>query len=543
MRPAPIRRPARAVKSTSSPSPAQKRCAIYTRKSTGAGLDKDFSSLDAQREVCAEYIRRQPDWVLLDRCYDDGGYTGANIERPAFQRLLADVDAGQIDIIVVYKLDRLSRSLIDFAQMMARFSAAGVSFIAVTQNFSTSDPTGRLTVHFLMAFAEFEREMIAERTRDKIAGARRRGKWTGGQVPLGYEVADGRLMVNEAEAAVVREIFALYLEHRAILEVVRVLNERNRETKQHRAANGRTRAGHAWTKPDVQRVLHNPLYAGYVRAGGELCDGEHRALVSRDVFSRTAAALAAAAPAPRGAPPNHEYILRGLLRCGCCGASFTTASTCNRPGVTYRYYRCLTRDKQGSRACHSKPLPAAAIEAYVVDRLRKVIGEADGAFVTTVTTAVQTRLRDREAEVRAECSLASRQIAALRAEMQQPGDARTVTDATTKRPSRERLDALVAERGQLEDQLSAAEDELSRLEALESEGSWIGHCLRDFDGIWDVLTPANRARLVRAVVEHIKVDEPAGKITVTLADLSTRLSAMNALAESAGGEHLGGARE
>ena len=177
-----MKRPGR----TTATDPESRRCAIYTRKSTAAGLEQDFNSLDAQREACAAYIGRQPGWTLVDDRYDDGGFTGANIERPAFQRLLADIEAGKIDVVVVYKVDRLSRSLLDFAKLMERFGKAGASFVSVTQNFSTADAMGRLTLNMLMSFAEFEREMIGERTRDKIAAQRRRGKWTGGTVPLGY---------------------------------------------------------------------------------------------------------------------------------------------------------------------------------------------------------------------------------------------------------------------------------------------------------------------------------------------------------------------
>ena len=207
-----------------------RRAAIYTRKSTAAGLEQDFNSLDAQREACEQYIRsRERDcWHLLPNAYEDGGFTGANINRPGFQRLLTDIEAGKIDVVVVYKVDRLSRSLLDFAQVMERFNRAGAAFVSVTQNFSTADAMGRLTLNMLMSFAEFEREMIAERTRDKIAASRRKGKWTGGSVPLGYQVLDKKLVVDEMEAVVVREVFDIYLEHGSALEVARILNERGR---------------------------------------------------------------------------------------------------------------------------------------------------------------------------------------------------------------------------------------------------------------------------------------------------------------------------
>ena len=177
-----------------------KRCAIYTRKSTTAGLEQDFNSLDAQREACEAYVKNQEaqGWTLLPESYDDGGFTGANTERPAFQRLMADVEAGKIDVIVTYKVDRLSRSLLDFARIIEIFERHSTSFISVTQNFSTADAMGRLTLSLLMSFAVFEREMIAERTRDKMLASRKRGKWTGGTVPFGYQAVDKKLVVVES---------------------------------------------------------------------------------------------------------------------------------------------------------------------------------------------------------------------------------------------------------------------------------------------------------------------------------------------------------
>ena len=213
-----------------------RRCAIYTRKSTARGLDQEFNTLDAQYETCERYVTGQTGWQLVPERYDDGGFTGANLERPAFQRLEADIQAGKIDIVVVYKVDRLSRSLLDFAKVMDRFNQAGTAFVSVTQNFSTADAMGRLTLNMLMSFAEFEREMIAERTRDKIAAARRRGKWTGGTVPIGYKAIDKKLIIDEVEAPIVREIFDLYEQHRSALAVAKLLNKNKRRTRRSRRA-------------------------------------------------------------------------------------------------------------------------------------------------------------------------------------------------------------------------------------------------------------------------------------------------------------------
>jgi DNA invertase Pin-like site-specific DNA recombinase len=422
---------------TKAPSPPgeARRCAIYTRKSTSVGLEQEFNSLDAQREACLSYIQRQPGWAVIGTSYDDGGFTGANTDRPAFQRLLQDIDAGRVDIVVVYKVDRLSRSLLDFAKVMERFNAAGTSFVSVTQNFSTADAMGRLTLNMLMSFAEFEREMISERTRDKIAAARRKGKWTGGSVPLGYSVVDKKLVVNELEAALVREIFALYHEHRSSLAVVRILNER-RHTPRRNARSGLARMPRAWVTNDVLRILKNSVYAGYFTVGDEIFTAEHPPLIERSMFVRTQQLLALATVTRKGAVRNPEYLLRGIVRCSRCGASFTSASTTKR-GVTHRYYRCATRDKRGKQACASRPMTAGAIEAYVIERLRDAV--AGGDLAAEVTAAVERRVADVRKNLQVERRMLPGQIASLSTELQRDTDTLQHLSGAARRPIEARL--------------------------------------------------------------------------------------------------------
>jgi site-specific DNA recombinase len=493
-----------------------KRCAIYTRKSTSVGLEQEFNSLDAQREACVAYVQRQPGWGVLDASYDDGGFTGANIDRPAFQRLLADIDARRIDVVVVYKVDRLSRSLLDFAKVMERFNAAGVSFVSVTQNFSTADAMGRLTLNMLMSFAEFEREMISERTRDKIAAARRKGKWTGGPVPLGYTVADKKLVVHELEAALVREIFVLYCEHRSALAVVRVLNARAHVTKRHRAHNGHLRTPRAWTKSDVLRILKNPVYAGYMAVSGELFEAEHIRLIERPMFARVQALLKSATATRKVAARNPDYLLRGMLKCASCRASFTTAST-KSGRTTHRYYRCVTRDKRGKEACPSAPLPARAIEAHVIERLREAI--AGGRLAADLTATVRARVLARRDELLAERKKLPLRIASLSAEVQRGVASLDSLSGSARRTLENGLQDAGAQLERCEARLAAIERELGDLDGIELESSWVAECLTDFDQIWDVLTAENRGRLLRTVIQRVEVDEPANKVYVHIADL------------------------
>jgi site-specific DNA recombinase len=266
------------------------RCAIYTRKSSEEGLAQEFNSLDAQRESAEAYIisQRHAGWTAVAEHYDDGGYTGANLDRPALERLLADIEAGSIDCVMVYKVDRLSRSLLDFARLMGIFEKHGVNLVSVTQQFNTTASLGRLTLNILLSFAQFERELIAERTRDKMAAARRKGKWVGGRPVLGYDVAaeGGRLVVNEGEAQQVRAIFAAYLEHKSLSCVLSHLQQRQWTTKRWTTKNARVYPGRPYAHQDVLRLLTNVIYTGKIRHHGQIFAGEHAAIVEDGVWQR-----------------------------------------------------------------------------------------------------------------------------------------------------------------------------------------------------------------------------------------------------------------
>jgi DNA invertase Pin-like site-specific DNA recombinase len=347
--------------------PTAVRCAVYTRKSTAAGLEKDFNSLDAQREACLDYIRSQAgrSWVASEEVYDDGGFTGANIERPGFQKLLEHVRQGLIDVVVIYKVDRLSRSLLDFARVMEHFNRHRTAFVSITQNFSTADPVGRLTLNMLMSFAEFEREMIADRIRDKVAGARRKGKWTGGITSLGYTSEKSKLVVIPTEAPWVAQAFQWYLEGKSALEISQYFNEA--EVPMRAIQKPRP---HPWNKDHVLRILRNRLYVGEIACLGEFVVAEHPALVTRDVFDQAQRLMKPRHHQPGVLIQNPDYLVRGTLRCGACQGLMTSAST-RRDGRVFRYYRCTTRDKWGKKVCPTKQLPAEAIETFVVEQLKE----------------------------------------------------------------------------------------------------------------------------------------------------------------------------
>jgi site-specific DNA recombinase len=349
------------------------RCAIYTRKSTEEGLDQNFNSLDAQRESAEAFVRSQAaeGWTCLPDRYDDGGFTGGNMDRPALKRLLADVEAGRVDIVVTYKVDRLSRSLLDFARIMATFDARNVSFVSVTQQFNTTSSMGRLTLNILLSFAQFEREIISERTRDKVAATRRKGKWSGGAPVLGYDVdaKAKRLVVNDAEAERVRAIFALYLEHRALLPVVRELDQRGWRGKVWTTRKGRGQGGRVITKTRLQELLTNPLYAGRVRYRGEQFAGEQPALVEPATWQQAQDVLAENRRAACRRPIRPDALLTGLVRCRPCGCAMTPARVVKCGGRRYAYYVCTGAQKRGWHTCPSKSVSAANLERFVLQQL------------------------------------------------------------------------------------------------------------------------------------------------------------------------------
>jgi site-specific DNA recombinase len=359
-------------KAKSSPA-APVRCAIYTRKSTEEGLDSDFNSLDAQREAAEAYIHSQAHagWTCLAERYDDGGFTGSNLDRPALQRLLTGIRAGEIDCVVTHRVDRLSRSLLDFAKLMEVFEQHHVAFVSVTQHFHSGTSMGRLVLHVLLSFAQFERELIAERTRDKMAAARRKGKWAGGVPILGYDVdAPGKkLVVNEAEAARVRAIFDLYLEYRSLLAVVEDLGWRGWCAKQTETRQGRVRGGRPFTKSSLYQLLTNVTYIGQVRYKNEVYPGEQPAIVELATWQDVQALLTANGRARAEMQRTRSRaLLQGLLHCRPCGCAMTPAQV-TRGHRRYRYYTCSAAQRHGWHTCPSKSVPALALERFVLERI------------------------------------------------------------------------------------------------------------------------------------------------------------------------------
>ena len=351
------------------------RCAIYTRKSSEEGLEMEFNSLDAQREACEAYIasQKQEGWIVLPDVYDDGGVSGGTLERPALQRLLADIEAGRIDVVVVYKIDRLSRALMDFAKLVEVFDLHSVTFVSVTQQFNTTTSMGRLTLNILLSFAQFEREVTGERIRDKIAASRKKGMWMGGHPPLGYDVVDRKLVVNREEAALVRHIFERFLHAGSATLLMNELNAAGHTTKSWTTRSGTMRPCRPFDKGVLYKLLNNRVYLGKAVHKGKSYPGEHQAIIDAPIWDKVHSILSENARR-RG---NHvraatPALLKGLIRCASCDRAMTP-SHARKNGRRYRYYVCQSAIKNGHVSCPVRSLPAGEIEEAVLVQVRALL--------------------------------------------------------------------------------------------------------------------------------------------------------------------------
>jgi site-specific DNA recombinase len=348
------------------------------RKSTEEGLDKEFNTLDAQREACEAFIKSQAQegWFCLPDHYDDGGFTGANIDRPALQRLLADIASGKVHCVVLSRIDHLSRSLLDFARLMEIFERHQVAFASVSQQVNSATSMGRLMLNVLLSFAQFEREIIGERTRDKIAAARRKGKWSGGMPLLGYDVDPKgfKLVVNEAEAARVRAIFALYLQHQALLPVVQELERRGWRTKRWTTRKGKTRGGLPFTRTSLYQLLTRVAFIGQIQYKRETHLGEHVAIVDPAVWQRAQVLLHRHGRRDPGGCQTGALLQR-LLRCAACGCRMVPTYCLRNVTTRYRYYRCGNAQKRGAPTCPSPSVSAPTIEAFVLAQIRALASD------------------------------------------------------------------------------------------------------------------------------------------------------------------------
>ncbi len=458
--------------------PRTVRVAIYTRQSVASDLE--FGSIQAQREAVAAFIKSQrgEGWVELPERYDDHGFSGGTLERPAFERLVADLMAGKVDVIATYKIDRISRSLPDFTRFMSVLEQRGVGFVSTTQSFDTRTSMGRLTLNILASFSQFERETISERIRDKMQATRRRGAWTGGRPILGYDVLGKRLVVNADEAEQVRATFRLYLEHGTLRGTVAELRRRGWRNKTFVNAKGVAVEGEAFTKPRLHSLLRNALYAGQVRAGDDLVQGAHEAIVSRDLWDTVQAHLRANANDKSTTRNKTGALLRGLLRCKRCGSAMTYTFSTKR-NRRYCFYTCHKLHTEGAEACPGSRVQAGAFEKFVLDQI-SVIG-SDEELLARTANALERRATEQRDVLAAELRRGERELQRL------DGDRAATLTAR-----------LVDVRAELAALDRATEPRLRS-------------ALAAFTPVWEHLFPAERERILRLLIEHITFDPETRK--------------------------------
>ena len=522
----------RAQTSTDAAKPATRvRCAIYTRKSTEEGLAQEFNSLDAQRESGEAYIASQKSdgWVALPDRYDDGGFSGGNMDRPALDRLMADIEAGKIDCVVVYKVDRLSRSLMDFARIMEVFERRQVSFVSVTQHFNTTHSMGRLTLNILLSFAQFEREIIGERIRDKIAAQRRKGKWAGGVPVLGYDVdrsgPSPHLVVNATEAPRVRQIFDLYLQRGSLLTTVQELARRGWHNKRRTTTAGVAVGGKPFDKTSLYALLTNPIYVGKIVHKTNTYDGEHPPIVAAETFKKVGDKLQrnrrAGSPEVRN---RYGALLRGLLRCKCCERTMvhTFAGKTGKMGQQYRYYTCTNSIKRGRGECKAGSIPAVEIERFVVEQARGMA--RDPALQADVLSEARSHAEREIALLERERADLERAATRHHAEVRKLAISGASDPMTTARIAESHGSIQSGERRLRE--ITAQVDELRRDQPQPQD---VTDALTDFDAVWDRLSPREQARLLAVLIQRVDYDAMAGTVAVTFHStgidaLTTRLA-------------------
>ena len=493
------------------PAPSVVRCAIYTRQSVEERGKSGFGSLEAQREAGEKYVSlfEEKGWQALPERYEDGGFSGGTLERPALKQLRADIATGKIDCVVVYRGDRISRNIREFLELMEEFDRHEVSFVSVSEQFDTSTPAGRMQRNMLLTFAQYERELIAARTRHKVHASRRRGRFTGGFLALGYDrhPDGGRLVVNEAEAKLVRQIFRMFLTIPSIVEVVQNLNRRGWTLKRWTTKEGREIGGGAFDKHSLRRLLTNPLYVGRVHFDGQVYAGADEAIVDEKTWDQVQQLFTDGAHGPRRRSTRSTSLLGGILRCDACDCAMTPTYS-QKGRIRYRYYVCNRAHRRGHASCPSPTVKATDIEGFVVEKIR-AIGRDEGLVARTVEEAGK-QLNERKVELEAEIGRIKKRLDRAHLEMRE--DMETVTGRVNTAAKTTGTDGRIQD---LEDHLAAAQDELIALRAQRIDASDLRAALQAFDPVWANLTTEEQARVVQLLIERIDYDGSVGKMAIT----------------------------
>jgi site-specific DNA recombinase len=476
------------------------KCAVYTRKSHEVG-DNQFTSLDAQREAAENFIASQKlnGWRLLPERYDDGGFSGANTERPALKRLLADVESGRIDVVVIYKFDRLSRSLLDFVKLVEFFETHNASLVSITQQINTSTSAGRMMLNILITFSEFEREIIIERIRDRVAGAKRRGMYCGGPPILGYDADSDskKLVVNKKEARIVKFIFRCYAEFASARKVAKLANEKGFRAKAWTSKKGKAHGGGMLTPQMVQRTLRNNIYTGMVHHQGKFYEGEHDAIIAPKLWRAVQDAMDKNISNKSGEKKSIDSPFKGLLKCGFCGGAMGITYT-QKKNLRYTYYVCIKDKKRSESVCPLVRVPTGETDRLILERLSSIFRAP--TLLAKICEAGQVEDNEKERELLKRLKGMAKRRDGLRKKIANGGD--------------KNLSDFVDEFRTVESEMEAVESELEILNANRLDCREISGALKSLDELWDELFPVERYRLARLLIDKIIVTKESLRMEI-----------------------------
>lgn len=502
-------------------------CAVYTRKSTDENLNSDFTSLDSQREYCQAFVKsREPEgWRISPEQYDDPGFSGGNMDRPGLRKLVADARQGKFHVVVCYKYDRLSRNTRDFLHILDTFDRNGVAFVSVTQPIDTTSSVGRLMRSILMDFAQFEREMISERTRDKMAAMARKGKRTGGYPILGYDIDKEKkcLIINPQEAEIVQEMFEAYLRTRSLWGTARILNSKGYRMKEWTTGNGNRKGGSQFNKSNIWYLLINPLYIGKVTHRNQVFPGEHRPIVSESDFESVQHMLNANGNGKRHRDIEkikHVFILRGLIRCAACGTAMTPHGVFKKKcSARFFYYRCVSVNKMDRNACRVRSVPAKAIEEFVLRRLG-VLSENQKLIHEIVNTA-KASFGDDLPDKRRQKSVLTAELGKIESEARNLVGILGEQGRDTPRRAfyESRLDELAARRQEIQEILFRLDKEIIELECQQIDAGLIHRYMQNFISVLNKLGDKERKELLCLLVKEVTFDGDKSKVHIALKPL------------------------
>jgi site-specific DNA recombinase len=491
--PKPIAYPTLSVDARSTPESRPEQAAL------------EYNSLQAQEEICKNYVairaadpQMERKWTFA-QAYSDAGFSGGTLERPALKRLLADIEAGKIDVIVAYKIDRISRSISQFYEVWKHLETHHVDFASATQELNTATSQGKLMLNLLLSFAQYERELIGERTRDKIAAARKNGRWCGGKPILGYDIdkEKNRLVVNEAEARIVRDLFQIYLEEGSLLRALKVVNEKGYRTKQWVTSTGRKNGGHTFDKVTLNRVLLNPAYLGKVRHLDQLYPGQHDAIVAPELFESVRKVLGDHHKPHATTGLDHDYLLRGLVRCGACGRAMTPSSAMGRNQKKYFYYLCTRAIREGASSCPVRRVSAPAVEKLAFDRLRQLVSSE--TMVAAIVKVAAREAAERSPQLCEERDRLEGELRKRREEAKRLVDA-IASGASSAGMLSERLREAEAAIKAVEARIARVSAEAARLQAKSEGPDRVRGALGRFTELWQSVPRKSRAGLMRLLV-------------------------------------------